>query len=266
MHTSIDGGLAYMTRVELFGIAVDAVREHEAVERILRWIKTPDGRLHYVVTPNVQHTLVYQQNEEFRAAYAQASLVLVDGAPLVWASWLFDAGVPERVAGSDLIPALLSSAQRIGRDLKLYFLGAAPGVGERAARAAEEIYQGVRVVGTFSPPLGFERDEAKNREIIDRIREAAPDVLIVGLGAPKQELWVYRHSDELKSVPVALCAGATIDFLAGSKARAPRWMRKVGVEWMHRVVTEPRRLAPRYASDALRFPQLVLREWLSRGR
>lgn len=265
MHTSIDGGLSYMTRVQLFGIEVDAVREHQAVERILRWIKTPDGKLHYVVTPNVQHTLVYQSNEEFRAAYADAALVLVDGAPLVWASWLLDAGVPERVAGSDLIPALLSSAQRLGRDLKLYFLGAAAGVGERAARAAEERFQGVRVVGTFSPPVGFERDEEQNRDILARIADAAPDLLIVGLGAPKQELWVYRHREQLK-VPVALCAGATIDFLAGSKARAPRWMRKAGVEWVHRVVTEPRRLAPRYASDALRFPHLLFREWRAKSR
>lgn len=249
-----------MTRVQLFGIEMDAVREHQAVERILRWIKTPDGRLHYVVTPNVQHALVYQSDEEFRAAYADAALVLVDGAPLVWASWLLNAGVPERVAGSDLIPALLSSAQRLGRDLKLYFLGAGPGVGERAARAAEERFQGVRVTGTYSPPLGFEKDEAQNRDIVQRIADAAADVLIVGLGAPKQELWVYRHRAQLK-VPVALCAGATIDFLAGNKARAPRWMRKAGVEWVHRVVTEPRRLAPRYASDALKFPQLLFREW-----
>jgi N-acetylglucosaminyldiphosphoundecaprenol N-acetyl-beta-D-mannosaminyltransferase len=266
MLTSIDGGLSYMrTRAQLFGIDVDAVREHQAVERILRWIKDPDGRLHYVVTPNVQHALLYQSNEEFRAAYAEAGLVLVDGAPLVWASWLLDAGVPERVAGSDLIPALLNSAQRLGRDLKLYFLGAAPGVGERAARAAEERFPGVRVTGTFSPPVGFEHDEVQNREILARIAEAAPDVLVVGLGAPKQELWVYQHRAELKA-SVALCAGATIDFLAGSKARAPYWMRRAGVEWVHRVFTEPRRLAPRYASDALRFPHLLLREWRAKSR
>jgi N-acetylglucosaminyldiphosphoundecaprenol N-acetyl-beta-D-mannosaminyltransferase len=163
MLMSIGNGLPYMARVELLGIDGDAVREHQAVERILRWIKAPDGHLHYVVTPNVQHALLYQSDEEFRAAYAEAGMVLVDGAPLVWASWLLDAGVPERFAGSDLIPALLSSAQRIGRDLRLYFLGAAPGVGERAARAAEERYPGVRVTGTFSPPLGFEQDEAQNR-------------------------------------------------------------------------------------------------------
>ncbi len=252
-----------MQRVRLFGMEVDAVREHEAVDRILRWIKTPDGTLHYVVTPNVQHALLFQRSSEFRSAYEHASMVLVDGAPLVWSSWLLGVGVPARVAGSDLIPALLGSAQRLAEGLSVFLLGAAPGVAEQAARVAEERFPGVRVVGTLSPPLGFERDTALNDRILGQIAEAAPDLLVVGLGAPKQELWVHRFREVL-GVPVVLCAGATIDFLAGNKARAPLWMRRAGVEWVHRVLTEPKRLGPRYAADALHFPRLVLREW--RGR
>jgi N-acetylglucosaminyldiphosphoundecaprenol N-acetyl-beta-D-mannosaminyltransferase len=114
-------------------------------------------------------------------------------------------------------------------------------------------------VGTYSPPLGFENDDAETARILIAIAAAAPDLLVVGLGAPKQELWVHRHHRQL-SANVALCVGATIDFLAGKKRRSPVWMRRAGLEWAHRVMVEPRRLAGRYARDAWVFPQLVWRE------
>jgi N-acetylglucosaminyldiphosphoundecaprenol N-acetyl-beta-D-mannosaminyltransferase len=123
----------------------------------------------------------------------------------------------------------------------------------------------VRVAGIDSPPLGFEKDEATNRGVIERINGARPDLLLVGLGCPKQELWTERHLGELDAA-VALCVGGTIGFLAGEQPRAPRWMRKTGMEWVHRMASDPRRLVPRYASNALDFPKLLLREWrASRG-
>lgn len=257
LHDSSNGSATKPIR--LFGMDVAPLHEHEAVERVLRWIKYPDGGVHYVVTPNVQHAVMFQNNAPLRSAYEGASLVLVDGAPLLWASRLLGLDVPVRVAGSDLIPAILGSAQRLDRALRLFLLGAAPGVAERAATVAESTFPGVQVVGTSSPPVGFEHDERKNREILERIEQVGADLLVVGLGAPKQEIWVHSHRANLR-VPVAVCAGATIDFLAGHRARAPRWMRWAGMEWMHRILTEPRRLAPRYAADALRFPTLLARE------
>jgi N-acetylglucosaminyldiphosphoundecaprenol N-acetyl-beta-D-mannosaminyltransferase len=116
------------------------------------------------------------------------------------------------------------------------------------------------VAGTYSPPLGFERSDAENREILLRIEQASPDVLVIGLGAPKQELWVHRNFHELEA-KVAVCAGATIDFLADNRRRSPMWMRHAGLEWLHRVASEPGRLAGRYARDAWEFPQLMWREW-----
>jgi N-acetylglucosaminyldiphosphoundecaprenol N-acetyl-beta-D-mannosaminyltransferase len=110
--------------------------------------------------------------------------------------------------------------------------------------------------------LGFERDDAENAKILNLIEAAAPDVLVVGLGAPKQELWVHSHRQQI-AAPVALCVGATIDFLAGEKRRAPRWMQRTGLEWLHRCASEPRRLAKRYARDAVIFPKLVWRQWRS---
>jgi len=145
----------------------------------------------------------------------------------------------------------------------VYLLGAAPGVAERAAENVHRRWPAVRVVGTYSPPIGFERDAVENEGILERIADARPDVLVVGLGAPKQELWVHQHREKL-AAKVALCVGATIDFLAGEKARAPRWMQRVGLEWFYRVASEPKRLAARYARDAWIFPRLLAREWWQR--
>jgi N-acetylglucosaminyldiphosphoundecaprenol N-acetyl-beta-D-mannosaminyltransferase len=239
---------------------VDAVCERDAVDTILGWIENPDGTSRYVVTPNVQHAVLFQHSPELRSAYEQASLVLVDGAPLVWTGRLFGLDLPERIAGSDLVPALFSASRRRTEPLTVFFLGAAPGVAARAAVAAAEQYPNLRVVGTHSPPLGFEHSAEECDRILELVEKAAPQLLIVGFGAPKQELWTQRHRDRLR-VPAVVCAGATIDFLAGARRRAPRWMRRAGLEWFFRMTHEPRRLGPRYVSDALRFPRLFLRVW-----
>lgn len=253
---------ANVRRVRLFGVEIDAVRMPEAVERIFVWIDEPADRCRFVVTPNVDHTVLLQSHCELQAAYRDAGLVLADGWPVVAASRLLRRPLPERVAGSDLGPALFDAAQKFSRRLRVFLLGAAPGVAERAAKRIQEGWPRVEVVGVYSPPLGFERDEEESREILDSIRRSSPELLLVGLGAPKQELWVHRHQHQI-AAPVALCVGATIDFLAGEKKRAPRLVQRLGLEWLHRMLSEPRRLAGRYARDAWIFPQLVWREWRS---
>jgi N-acetylglucosaminyldiphosphoundecaprenol N-acetyl-beta-D-mannosaminyltransferase len=139
-------------------------------------------------------------------------------------------------------------------------LGAAPGVAERAAANVERRWPSVQIVGCDSPSIGFEKRPEENDAILSRVVAAEPDVLIVGLGAPKQELWVHAHRYRI-AAPVALCVGATIDFLAGQRKRAPTWMRRIGLEWLHRMGSEPRRLAKRYLRDALRFPGLIWRDF-----
>jgi len=254
-----------MERALLFGMQVDPITEAEAVRRVYAWTDERNAPVRLIVTPNVQHAVMFQNNPELRAAYADASLALIDGTPLVWTLRLFGTAVPGRVTGSDLVPALFRAAKARERGLSVYLLGAAPGVAERAATLTEAEYPGVHIVGTYSPPLGFEKDPAENERILARVAEAAPELLVVGFGAPKQELWSHRHRQKL-GARVAICAGATIDFLAGNRPRAPEWMRETGTEWMHRVLTEPRRLGPRYAADALAFPGLLWREWRARGR
>jgi N-acetylglucosaminyldiphosphoundecaprenol N-acetyl-beta-D-mannosaminyltransferase len=246
----------------LFGIEIDPVRLDEAADRVLGMAREP-GLCRYVVTPNLDHSVELQRNAAFRAAYADASLVIADGWPLVAASYVFGCALPERVAGSDLVPTAFARARR-DRPVSVYLLGAGPGVAERAQTNIEALYGGVRVVGTYSPPFGFERDPEENRSILERIAATEPQLLVVGLGAPKQELWVHANRSSIRA-NVALCVGATIDFLAGEKPRAPRWMQTLGVEWAHRMASEPRRLVPRYARNAAGFPWLLAREWRERN-
>jgi N-acetylglucosaminyldiphosphoundecaprenol N-acetyl-beta-D-mannosaminyltransferase len=247
-------------RVSLFGFDIDAIGMSEAVEQIYAWIGDRQEGCRFVVTPNVDHAVLFQQHAGLRQAYADAALVLADGMPVVAAARLLGRPLPGRVMGSDLGPAVCAAAQQHG-GCSIFLLGAAPGVAERAAANIVERWPLVRIVGTCSPPLGFERDPAENDRILAKIAEARPDVLIVGLGAPKQELWVQAHRERI-AARAALCIGATIDFLAGEKKRAPHWMRRAGLEWLFRLGSEPRRLAARYARDAWIFPRLVWREWL----
>ncbi len=260
---SYDGILAPKT-VQLFGMEIHVVDLPGAVQTITGWCRQENrSRCSYVVTPNVDHAVLFQSNEALQLAYRDASMALADGAPVVWASRILRKALPERVAGSDLVPAIFDEASRVcssEKPLRVFLLGAAPGVADRAAAAIPQRWQGVEMVGTFSPPKGFEYDEAENNRILAAVASSQPDLLLVGLGAPKQELWVHKHADRLQA-KAALCIGATIDFLAGEKARSPRWMQHLGLEWLHRLASEPSRLAKRYLNDAWIFPQLVWREW-----
>lgn len=245
--------------VRLFGINLHPYRMEEAVDQLYRWIGSTDsGRCRYVVTPNVNHAVLLQRNRAFARVYADADFVLADGAPIVLLSRFFGRRIPERVAGSDLVPKLFERAAT-DRPIRVFLLGARPHVNERAARVAEERWPGVKVVGRDSPAPGFEDRASENGRILSMLQDSQPDVLVVGLGAPKQELWVHRHRHAIRA-KVALCVGATIDFIAGEKPRAPVWMRRSGLEWVHRIATEPRRLSGRYFRDGMALPGLVFRE------
>ena len=244
-------------RVSIFGIQIDAVTMTEAVAIVMSWLNRPLETCRFIVTPNVDHIVLLQEHDGLRAAYQEAGLVLADGWPVVAAARWLGHRVPERVAGSDLVPAILGAPHE--RVVRVFLLGAAPGVADSAAANIQTRWPGIEVVGTYSPPLGFESDSAENERILELIAIAEPDLLVIGLGAPKQELWVHKH---LRQIPakVAVCAGATIDFLAGEKHRAPKWMRRVGLEWFHRMITEPRRMVKRYCRDAWIFPRIVWRQ------
>jgi N-acetylglucosaminyldiphosphoundecaprenol N-acetyl-beta-D-mannosaminyltransferase len=219
------------------------------------------GRGGAVFTPNVDHVVKAERDAELREAYAAADLCLADGMPLVWASRLLAPRLPERVAGSDLVIPLLQRAA--SHDWGVYLLGGAEGSVERAAEAAAR-RTGARIVGADSPRVDLTgAGEGEGAAALERVRAARPDLLLVGLGAPKQEIWIHRHRAKLGST-VALGVGAAIDFLAGRVPRAPRWMSRAGLEWAFRLGREPRRLARRYLVEDPEFLVIVARALLNR--
>ena len=230
----------------------------ETIPLLLEWMQQ-DRACRYVVTPNVDHVVKLQSHPEMRAAYQEAALTVADGWPLVAASRWLGRPLPERVAGSDLVPQLLAAGQTIP-EFRVFLLGAAPGVGTCAAENIGVRWPGAKVCGLASPPRGFETDRKESEAVVERVNASSPHLLVVGLGAPRQEIWLRQYAPQLKS-RVAIAAGATIDFLAGVQRRAPYWIQRARLEWLFRLATDPRRLAGRYALDAVVFPRLVAAEW-----
>jgi len=243
----------------LWSIAIDPVTMSEAVAKVRSWVMQNEQICRFVVTPNVDHVVQLYRRPELQPMYNNASLTVADGWPLVTMSRFYGKALPERVAGSDLLPALCEDFQRLGSPLRLFLLGGLSGVPERAASHIHLKWPNVSVVGCSSPPSGFEHDRGFNRDLCQQINAAQTDILVVGLGNPKQELWINQNREQLK-IPVALAVGATIDFLAGQQRRAPPWIQSIRLEWLHRLATNPRRLARRYALDAIYFPWICATE------
>lgn len=247
-------------RIHLFGATIDPLNMRDTVNLIGDWIAQPEKLCHFVVTPNVDHIVKLQTNVGLQNAYTKAALIVTDGRPVVWAAGFLGVDIPGTVPGSDLVPAIFEHAQLNQQPLTVFLLGAMPGVADRAKDIIHATWPMVKVVGTLSPDFGFEKKPAVSKAICEAINNSGADLLVIGLGAPKQELWITQYAPEI-SVKVALCVGATIDFIAGEKSRAPIWMQKVGLEWLHRMLSEPRRLAKRYIVDAIIFPKLIFNEW-----
>ncbi len=242
----------------LFGIGLHRVTMQQTIALLLQWM-LENQPCRYVVTPNVDHVVKLQSDPRMRAAYQGADLTVADGWPLVAASRWLGPPLPERVAGSDLVPSLIAAGQEIP-EFRVFLLGAAAGVGVRAAERIRSRWPGVNVCGVASPRFGFDTDSKESGEVIEAINSSAPHLLVVGLGAPRQEIWLREYAERLNA-RVAIAAGATIDFLAGVQRRAPRWIQSVRMEWLFRLMTDPTRLAGRYARDVVVFPQLVAAEW-----
>lgn len=244
-----------MQKVEILGIQIDSVTFDQALTKITRMIDNDEKG--YVVTPTVDHMVKLQTDAEFREVYSNASLVVADGMPLLWASRFLKRPLPARVCGSDLLPALCKRAAE--RGWRLFFLGGMPGVAEKAAGILRHTYPQIKISGVFSPPFGFEKDEVEIKKIINLIRSAQPHILFVGLGAPKQEKWIYRNRNEL-GANISLGIGISFDYVAGTRTRAPFWVQRVGFEWLWRMLGEPTRLWKRYGIDDPIFFWWIIRE------
>jgi N-acetylglucosaminyldiphosphoundecaprenol N-acetyl-beta-D-mannosaminyltransferase len=238
-------------RVRIGPIWLDALTFDETLDEIERRAVSGEGGA--VFTPNVDHMVNLARSASFRAAYERASLALVDGQALLWASKLLGTGLPEKISGSDLVPRLLERAGR--RGLRVYFLGGGPGIALEAAEVARRRY-GASIVGVDSPLVS--RTGEATDDVVERIRAARPHLLFVALGAPKQELFIDRYRERLLPV-VSLGIGASLDFVAGRVRRAPAWVSRAGLEWLFRLSQDPKRLARRYLVDDPRFAGIFLR-------
>lgn len=249
------------TRINVFGIDIDNVSWSEAIAFIQKAILSSNSAPKFIVTPNVDHIIQIQRDPEFKNIYSKADLVLCDSQIVMWTCKLLGQPLEAKIPGSILLPVICREAPKYG--WKLFFLGAGPGVAKAAARKLEQQFPGLQVTGFYSPPYGFIEDHLENRKIIRILKKAEPDILFVGLGAPKQERWIYEHKDEYH-VPISIGVGAAFDFISGNVQKAPRWMTNYGLEWFWRFLQEPRRLWKRYFIRDLAFIPLLAKEFIKR--
>jgi N-acetylglucosaminyldiphosphoundecaprenol N-acetyl-beta-D-mannosaminyltransferase len=237
-------------RSNILGVGISTLDLSDTVSLIHRWVE--HGEKHYVCLTNVHSIIEAQHDPTLRDVYNRAGLATPDGIPLVWLSQLQGFARCERVYGPDLM--LKVCEPTADKRFRHFFYGGGPGTAERLREKLTQRFPSLQVVGTHSPPArGF--GEIEDPRIIEGINAAAPQIVWVGLGAPKQERWMADHQQKLNA-NVLIGVGAAFDFFSGGKRQAPLWMRKSGLEWLFRLLAEPRRLGPRYLRTN---PEFVLR-------
>jgi N-acetylglucosaminyldiphosphoundecaprenol N-acetyl-beta-D-mannosaminyltransferase len=229
-----------LPRVNILGVGISAINLGQAVGEIERWIVDREARYANVCT--VHTVMECQKSVRLRRIVNESGLSTPDGMPLVWLSRLRGHRQAGRVYGPDLMLAVCERSQATG--YRHFFYGGAPGLADLLARRLQSRYPGLVVAGTYSPPYR-PADTDEDGAVLDAINDAAADVVWVGLGTPKQDYWISRHRARL-SAPALIAVGAAFDFHAGVLRQAPRWMQRSGLEWLFRLVQEPRRLAFRY--------------------
>lgn len=235
-------------RIELMGLEIDALSEPRLIDHVLRSLE--QGRGGWIITANLDQLRQFRACPKLRPMFSSADLVVADGMPLVWASWLQRTPLPGRVAGSDLVWSLSAQAASAGR--RLYLLGDEPLAREKAAEVLRETFPSLVIAGASSPPMGFEPDADSLGPIRDALREAQPDIVYVALGFPKQERVITALREEFPQTWF-IGVGISLSFLGGQVKRAPSWVSKLGLEWLHRLIQEPRRLGRRYLVHGLPF-------------
>jgi N-acetylglucosaminyldiphosphoundecaprenol N-acetyl-beta-D-mannosaminyltransferase len=241
------------TRVDLMGLPVDQLTEQATIDTVLQAVEA--GRGGCLFTPNLHHIRAFATGAdaavyERSAQLPGARLIVADGMPLIWASRLRGTPLPERVAGSNLIWSLTRAAAE--RGASIFLLGGNPGAADACAARMREEFPSVHIAGISSPSMGFENDDRALDEIAASLRGAEPDIIYVALGFPKQEQLALELAEELPS-SWFVGVGISFSFVAGEVQRAPRWMQATGLEWMHRLIQEPRRLFRRYVVDGMPF-------------
>ncbi len=210
----------------------------------------------YVVAINVDVIIKIEHDSYLKEIVDKADMVLVDGKPLVWIAKWHKHPVKAKISGSDLVPLLCKRAADKG--YSIFIIGGKDGIAEQAKQNLEQTLPGIKITGTYAPPFGFEKNINELEKINSIINTAHPDLLITCFGCPKQEKWIYENYQKYDA-KVSICAGATVDFLAGNVNRAPKWMSEHGLEWFYRFLMEPKRLFKRYFVDDLKILRLIIK-------
>lgn len=240
--------------VTMLGVPVHQVTMDAALAQVEKLMQEPG--LHQIATANPEFVMRAQKDAGFLAILRRVDLSLADGIGLVWISAWYGARLPERVPGSELVYHLAERCAR--RGWRLFLLGAAPGVAEKAGERLIELYPGLEIAGTYAGSPA----PAENDEIVTRINESRADVLYVAYGAPNQDRWIDRNRDALLTVRMAMGVGGSLDFISGRVQRAPGWMQRLGIEWVFRLLQQPWRWR-----RMLAIPRFVWAAWKEvRGR
>lgn len=243
-----------MKKVNILNIPIDNVSKVELLEKL------EIGGI--VFTPNVDHLVKLQNDREFHKIYNNATYKVCDSQIVMYASKFLGTPLKEKISGSDLFPAFYNH-YKDNENIKIFLLGAAEGIAKKAQDNINQKVGREMIVGAYSPSFGFEKNEKECQEIIEMIKRSGATVLAVGVGAPKQEKWIVKYKDSLPNIKTFLAIGATIDFEAGNKPRAPQWMSKAGIEWLYRLSSEPKRLWKRYLVEDFPFLWLIIKQKLN---
>ncbi len=237
--------------VKILGVRFDRVTLEEAAEKALEFAK--DEKQHYICTPNPEIVLEAQKNEEFLKVLNQSDLNIPDGIGIIWAAKYLKQGSLQRVTGVDLMEKICEKAAK--ENLKIFLLGADEGVAQKVKTILENKYPGIKIVGPYS---GSAEEKEKNL-ILKNINDSGAKILFVAFGAPKQEIWITDNLKNLNSVRLGMGVGGSFDFIAQVHKRAPKWIQKIGLEWLYRLLQQPSRLKRIY-NATIKFPLTVLRK------
>ena len=241
-----------MEKVRILNAEIDNLTESEALQQLKQGV---------VFTPNVDHLILLQNDPSFLKVYETADYKLCDSKILYYVSRFLGSPIKEKLSGSDFFPAFCNY-HKDNEEIKVFLLGAKEGV---AAQAQENINAKLGrdiIVAAHSPSFGFEKNEEECLKIVEEINASGATVLAVGVGAPKQEKWIHQYKDKLPNIKIFFAIGATIDFEAGNKKRAPQWVTEVGLEWLYRLLSEPKRLWKRYLIGGPIFCWLIFKQKL----
>lgn len=237
-----------LNRMRFMNTYIDNVTLDEAVAHIEKCVN--ERKIGHVITPNVDQIVRIEHDKYFKEICDNAELLLVDGHPLLWIAKWYGHPIKQKICGSDLVPLLCEISSKKG--YSVFLLGAAEGVAAKAAENLKKKYPGLKVAGTYSPPYGFEKDKAEIEKIDKILLDSKADLLFVGMGVPKQDIFIYENMKKYQ-IPMSFSIGATIDFEAGEQKRAPLWINKIGMEWLYRFFQDPKRMFKRYFQDDMKI-------------